>query len=405
MHRYLASLAALRINFLRYTPRRQLSVSLSRAVGLACCLFWGAPAYAGYDAEVPPTGATLRSDRTLETRWARWLQPMVTIEQPGVARPDARAESPPFFGQQLDVTVWGLTWISTGRTKNSDNGNALSPLLGNPSSTLDFDDLDSTVFEAGVQLRIADGWFVRAAYGRGDINSGRFVDDDFVTSQGAAFFQASIPSAHMISRSEHEVGGGSGLWYVTADLGKRLVTLQSGRGGLDGFVGFQFWREYYEVSGGSQVVCTSSPATSSNPFCNPAGTPFSGLSLTNSVEWTSFRLGLATQYQVSRVRLDANLAFIPYTRLFSEDSHLLRDDLRQPSFTLRGEGIGAEGEIALSLQVLAGLYLNVGYRYWWLKTLDGTSTAHPLGRSDVSDPLTEHTTIRHGVTLGAQYRF
>jgi hypothetical protein len=366
-------------------------IASSLGIITATCVLWSSPGQAidpAYLSDAEPTS---------RVGW-----PILTqAPEPRSMTDRDPAEAPRSMTRSTEVTFWALGWLSSGRTKRSKNANVISPLLGDPTSTLDFDELDSTVSEAGVQLRIRDDWFVRGSYGRGDINSGRFVDDDFVTAEGAAVLGASVPDAHMFSRSISDIGGDSNLWYVTADLGRRLATSDSGKGKLDGFVGIQFWREHYEVFRGIQVVCTASS------ICNAPGTVFDapGAGVTNTVEWTSFRVGVSGQYEISRVRLDGNLAFIPYTKLFSRDSHLARDDLRKPSFTMEGEGIGAEGEVGLSVRVLAGLYMTVGYRYWWLKVLDGTSTNHPIDGMDTVVPLTEYQTMRHGVTFGASYRF
>jgi hypothetical protein len=199
------------------------------------------------------------------------------------------------------------------------------------------------------------------------------------------------------------MGGDSNLWYVTMDLGKRVLTFESGKGGLDGFAGFQFWREHYEAFGLRQIVCTTPPGV----LCFPAGTEaYGGIKLiSNTLEWSSFRLGLAADYQVSRVQVQGRLAFVPYTRLFNEDTHHARPDLRKPSATMKGDGLGGEGDIEVSLRVIAGLYLNVGYRAWYLHVYEGTLTDHPSAGGDTEVPLTAFHSLRHGVTLGAQYRF
>jgi hypothetical protein len=143
---------------------------LSGAVGLWCWFLLGANGYA----------ATSSADLQ-QLRWGGMLRPLLSTEQPDVIHSDPPLAPLSPFGKNLDVTVWGLSWVSTGRTKNSDNASVLSPLLGNPTSTLNFDEVASIVFETGLQIRIANDWFGRVAYGRGDINTGRLVDDDFVT--------------------------------------------------------------------------------------------------------------------------------------------------------------------------------------------------------------------------------
>jgi hypothetical protein len=302
--------------------------------------------------------------------------------------------------KSLNVDVWSLGWFSTGGTKHSHDASAISSFLGNPTSTLEYQDLDSSVLEFGVQVRHSTGWFFRGMYGAGGINNGRLVDDDFLSAEGAAFFGSSVSEEHLFSRTFSGISGDSNLWYLTTDVGRRVLSWQSG-GGLDTFVGLQYWREHYEAFGATQIICTT-PS-----LCDPPGAALAldRKVISNTMEWLSFRMGLQAQYQLSRLQFHANAAFIPYTRVHSEDTHHLRETLRQPSFTMQGSGIGVEGEVALSFRLIAELYFNVGYRYWWLNVLDGTLTNHPVTGGDTAVPLTEFQTFRHGVTLGAQYRF
>jgi hypothetical protein len=319
---------------------------------------------------------------------------------------------PPALLRGAQVEIWALGWISTGRTEQSHDGSGLVPEAGNPTSTLAYKDIDSSIIEFGLKARWSENWFVRAAFGTGDITSGELIDDDFVSAQGATSFGTSVSGPHMISRTSSDVAGDSSLWYITLDVGSRLQTFGSGQGHLDWFGGLQYWREHYEAFGFTQLVCTAPVGASPDPFCNPVGSVGnSGQKLiSNTVQWTSFRFGLAGDYRVSAITFNAEVVFIPYTRLFSEDTHHARltsaiGRLRDPSFTMDGDGIGVQGEIGVSFRLIDGLHLNVGYRYWYLSVYDGTLTSHPASGGDIVMPLTDFDTVRHGIMFGAKYQF
>ena len=129
-------------------------------------------------------------------------------------------------------------------------------------------------------------------------------------------------------------------------------------------------------------------------------------------------MGLDVEYRVTRnFSLEGKFAFKPITSLNNEDIHHLRTTdvvtpvgiipaLRQDvSLEMTGTGIGADIEGGAKYMLIDRLALNLGYRFWWNRVVDGTITSHPVNFPSSSANLNDFQTFRHGVTLGVSYTF
>ncbi len=308
-----------------------------------------------------------------------WLAPRAAHAQ---ARADETRK------EKIRIQIKPSAWLTEGQTRWSHNASGVNPSLGNPTSRLTYRDVGTTVAQIRGRVTFANGLFVTADYGYGTIGGGRLTDDDFLAGP------ARYSSTHSDLR-------GDDLWYVTGAVGGEVLAFFDG---LRVFGGFQYWRETLIATGVTQVVCTS-PGV----LCNPAGTVSNvgQPAVTNQASWSSLRVGVESGMQVlSRLRLDAAAAFIPYTFLDNKDIHHLRTDLQQsPSFSMRGTGLGANVEGTVSLRLMEGLYLTGGYRFWWVQITEGTWTNHPVAGRSSSVPLTEFRTLRPGATVGLAYTF
>jgi len=166
----------------------------------------------------------------------------------------------------FEIYVGLSGWVSQGRETSSHNASALSPLLGNPTSRLDYKKVSSNIVEGRVRLVHRTGILLRGQLGYGGVNGGTLIDDNLVSAAGATAFGASVSGAHRISRTESPLTGNS-LWYLNADLRYRVVKFRESRGDVDAFVGYQVWRERFVATGFRQLECTS-PGT----FCSQAWT-------------------------------------------------------------------------------------------------------------------------------------
>lgn len=301
-----------------------------------------------------------------------------------------------FQRSNVSVELGLSSWISQGETTWNHDASRVDPLLGNPTSKLTYKDVGTNVIEFSGKMKFARRWFVRANYGTAAIGGGRLTDDDFLAADGGN------PS----SRTFSDLPGDS-IWYVNGDVGLTVVNYPGHRGTLDLVVGYQYRREKHEATGVTSVGCT--PAGGGAGLCNPAGTVTNVGQpvITNTQTWNSLKLGVETEYRITRrLSVEGKAAFLPFTSLNNKDIHHLRTDLQQnPSFEMTGTGIGANLEGDVSYMVLKGLFLKVGYRYWWNRVSDGTWKNFPRTSPSETFNLNEFENIRQGLTFGATYLF
>ncbi len=296
---------------------------------------------------------------------------------------------------ELSLNSWLFT---NGETKWSHDASGLDSRLGNPTSKLTYKDNNSHIIELSGKFNIDKRWFVRADVGFSVVfHRGTLTDDDYT----------SVGGQHLFSQTTSNITG-SGTQYVNADVGFHVLDYPGHRGNLEVFGGYQYWRTQYEASGITQVVCT--PSGIPGIGCNPAGTVSNQgqVVITNTTQWHSFRVGVQTEYRLTRrFSVEGKVAFIPVSYLQNDDIHHLRNDLQQnPSFSMSGIGVGADAEAGVRYMFYRGWFVNAGYRFWWNRVVgDGDWKNYPVGASSSSAPLTEFQTMRYGVTLGLSHVF
>lgn len=288
-------------------------------------------------------------------------------------------------GDRLDRFELGLrTWISTGQTDWNHKASGVSPLLGNPSSVLEYEDVDTTILEFDARMPLPWSFFAHGNIGVGviQIGDGNLRDDDFLAGQ-------------VLFSSTDSVIADTDVFYVTLDVGRPIR--RRGRDSLSAFVGFQYWREEYKAFG---VF---------NRLTSVQTVPTSTAAFTNEVEWLSFRLGAIALIQLTRsLNLSIDAVFIPFTDMQNEDSHHLRTDPGDlgpvPNIIMEGRGWGFQGEAKLGYEIIPDLIASLGFRYWTMMS-DGDITFGPNTASPVTLPLNDLDTVRWGVTAGIVYTF
>jgi len=268
-------------------------------------------------------------------------------------------------------------------------------------SSLTYKDDSTNIMELSGQATLSKRWFARGSFGYGIMGNGTLVDDDLSSANGP-----------LESRTTSNITGNN-LWYMNGDVGAKLIQLPNHRGTIGFFTGIQYWRQQHEASGVVQTVCN--PVT---PLCIPANTGQDlapgQKAITNTATWTSWRLGVAGDYRVTRkLTLEGELAFKPITSLSNDDIHHLRQQpgptlpaLQQdPSFSMTGTGIGADVDVGASYMMTPRFSINLGYRFWWNHVADGKVTVYPVGAAAGTINLNEFETYRHGMTLGLRYTF
>jgi hypothetical protein len=339
-----------------------------------------------------------RSRRTCVTLLCGWLTILgLSCAVQIAAAQDSTAELRPRF----DLAIG--TWISTGDTRWAHDASSSSPLLGNPSSKLIYKDVGTNVFDIAGTLWFTPRLFGRLNIGVAGIGGGRLTDYDYLAADGGN------PSSQTDSNLS-----GDGMWYLNADAGGRVQNFPNHRGWLDVFGGFQYWHTKYTAVGLGQVTCTTAGSTidlgGGNVLCNPAGpSPPVGSNtevITNTTNWYSLRVGGRTEYRLTRqFSLVGSVALLPLSIIQNDDVHHLRSDLQQnPSISMLGVGMGVDGDVGARFMFTKNVGLNVGYRVWWNRMIDGNVTIHGVGGSSEFS-LTEFQSVRHGLTAGLNFMF
>ncbi len=314
-------------------------------------------------------------------------------------------ELPPTPLKRVDLTLG--TWISVGDTRWSHNASSQG-LLGNPTSRLSYADHSTNVVELTAKVYLRPHFFGRVQVGGAHIGGGRLTDDDFLAADRGN------PSL----RTHSDISG-SGVWFVNADLGGSAMTFPQGRGHLDGFLGFQYWRQKHNAYGVRQITCSAAGASTDldvgtpglDPLCIPGDVGINqGVQvISNSSAWYALRVGATSEYHLLRwLTLYGSIVVKPINFFTNDDTHHLRvasGELSAPSFTMRGIGFGADADIGAIVHLTRWLAAQVGYRVWWNRLIDGTWEGHLADGRSASFPLTEFQSLRHGLTAAITASF
>ena len=287
---------------------------------------------------------------------------------------------------ELSVGSWLFT---NGQTTWSHDASRLDPRLGDPTSKLTYKDNDTHIVEVGAKLHLSRRWHVQSDVGFAiDFDRGRLIDDDYLAGQ------------YLYSRTSSNVTG-TGTWYVNGNVGYRAMEFPNGRGHLELLGGFRYWRTEHEATGFDRLVCDSN-VTSCVPQSSGAR------AITNTTHWiTPVQVGINTDYRLTgRLSIGLKASVSPISIVYNEDVHHLRSDLQQdPSFSMRGIGVGGSAEPMVKFMLTRNLAITAGYRVWWNRTYTGTWEIHSVASGSQTAPLTEFQSIRHGVTVGLTASF
>ncbi len=306
----------------------------------------------------------------------------------------ANAQQNIYEGHVFSAGISG--WFSSGQTDWNHDASSSSALLGNPSSELTYEDVDSNVIELNAEFNMPNGYFIRGDLGFGSFDDGRLIDDDFLTTTTTGDFLA--------SRTFSDIDE-DGMWYFNLDAGYTLWSdPYEGTSMIRVFMGYQRWEEEYVAKGITYDTCTVGGALLG--ICSAAGTQLAlgQTVITNKVEWDSVRLGLEGKATLwKRLGIEASAVFIPYSNMHNEDIHHLRTDLSQPGFVMDGTGIGYNFDIAATYEVLPNIFLSAGYQFWKMES-DGDIAVRSTTGSSVF-PLNDLDSERDGATVGLSFRY
>lgn len=294
-------------------------------------------------------------------------------------------------------------WESTGDTTWSHDASGANPRFGDPTSKLEYDDVDSTIVELRARVDLPERFFLELAYGAGDAQGGRLTDADYVSGLGAEAFGTAVPGAHAYSETVSILDGNS-VSFFDVRAGRLFYRSPGGRTAAGLAARYLDWSEKYSARGVNQTICTAP-----GRLCLPQGTAgFTGTQVIyNDARWRAAFIGVWGRHRLGdSLELSGELAFAPLADLNSDDKHLLRSDLgTDPSFRLEGQGTAATAQLDATYHINSRLAASVGVRYWWAEVRNEARgfTAFPAVDAPYSARLNSFETQRYGLTLSVSY--
>lgn len=277
------------------------------------------------------------------------------------------------------------TWQSTGDNEFSIAGSS-SGGPPNVLSELEYLGLDSTVYEIYGGIRQGRG-AITLGYGFGSMSGGIYRDSDYLRDDRQGIF----------SLSTGDTDGN--LYYWNVDYSYRVLTNEPeqrlNERYLDVLIGFQEWHEKVRMTKGVQE------------FGGALG-PFGGLNSTYEFIWKSYRIGLGGGLPIfNGLSLKGSAIFIPYNEYEGKGIWNLRTDFKQdPSFEDKAsKGRGAQLEASVLYYVFPALTIDLGYRYWYIKSGKGDGITYFSNGAVSLIQLNEAVSERQGAFMNINYIF
>lgn len=323
--------------------------------------------------------------------WQAPAIPAANLPPPSPYLPPSAVPLPLPPQQPLDPTfeLGTRLWVSQGETSFKIDSHRLSPALGNPTSTLDYDGLDAVSGELTFRAKNETNTFAKGFIGGGGILDGSLDDKDFLAGQ----VKFSDTGSHI---------EGSDLVYGTIDIGQDFTLIDNGPRLVVGpFIGFNYWTETAEAFG-----ARCKPDDVGGALCGPPGSvevPFSVEGIKNNANWASLRVGTEVRATFwDRLTLIGDVAVLPVAYAFNNDSHLLRSDLGPtPNIQDSGTGWGYQLEGEARYDFSNCWSAGTGVRYWSASTDGKADFVHVHGNSKLED----YESDRLGVFADVTYRF
>ncbi len=241
-----------------------------------------------------------------------------------------------------------------------------------------YGDLQALSGEVFGRLNHRSGFFVKGYLGAGEINNGHLHDEDF-PGFGTTY-------SNTLSNASGHLG------YATIDVGYNVWRDAGAKVGP--FVGYNYYTQAIETFGCAQVA-------GSTP-CSPA-LPSALLGLTESDSLNSLRVGLSSVVMLTdRLRLTADVAYVPWVSFSGLDDHLLRQLLLSES-AKHGNGVMLEASVDYFLT--PAWSVGVGARYWAWNTSTGSVTFDFLTAPPPIPETARFTAERYGVFAQSSYRW
>lgn len=283
---------------------------------------------------------------------------------------------------EYGVAAWTPGWEFEGGARywfswgNFQSANGVS--TGSLVSRLPYNNMEGHSGELFARLDSPFGVFVKGLLGGGGITHGTMYDEDW----GLGNDLASVPTGYEITRS----GINGSFNYFTADIGYNVLRGRDHKVGL--FVGYNRYQYVLNTLGCEQMVAPSSGV------CSPAFGGDNNL-ISEMDTWHSLRVGASAEVELwKRVKMGADIAYLPYTYVQGLDIHRARS----LNFPVSGTGNGVQAEIMLAYRATEAFSIGLGGRYWAMWTTDARQTDLPTNIMSLS-------TDRYGVMVQASYKF
>jgi opacity protein-like surface antigen len=263
-------------------------------------------------------------------------------------------------------------WLSSGR-KQLDLANSEANFL---LSRLTHEGVTGQAAESFARLDHRDGMFLKGNFGIGDLQRGRYYDEDFVPGSPPGF---TARYSNTLS-SQHD---GRTL-YGSLDIGHRLIDGPGGEVGA--YVGYRYLYERDNTFGFIQLATNTNVSL---PFLSS-----SVLVQTQTEAWNGVAVGLNTRVRLAdRWQLQIDAAVLPILGVWEIDNHWLRSDINP--LPAQGQGWGSQFEAILSYAITDQWSLGAGARYWYFSTSSAYSVTQPI----------KLYSERYGGFLQASYKF
>lgn len=293
--------------------------------------------------------------------------------------------------QDALIRLGAQTWFTQGSGQWDITG-ALTPDAGF-RSLLEWNDLDSVITILKADLSLGPVVRLRASYGSGDIEGGSNTDTDWRLASDAA-------SPFMLSESVSDTDGETTFFDIDLLI---LATPQDyfdfEKLRLDVVLGYIAYTDSLTDSDGIQTVIDEAPVYDAFP----------GVNALYDFDWRAYRAGIDAQYSINR-RIQISAAAVLLLDVTHEGRGFwaLREDMWREPPNMENDaegGLGADMALAASYSLAQNFAVELGWRYLYFETKNGTHTSFLAdGSAGVTD-LDSVTGKRAGLFAGIRGSF
>ena len=294
-------------------------------------------------------------------------------------------------GNDLDETDYQMEYyLNAGYQHNNFDWNIAYP-TGYPNivSELKWNDIESAMFESGMNVTYDESWYADVKLGYGEVMGGSNQDSDFYLNNRQGEFSRS----NNASDDGYLFDASGALGYHVNIRNKNATPIIR----LTPKVGYSYHSQQFNMTDGFQVIDTRYGYYGIIP----------GLDSTYDASWHGFWSGFETRFLVSeRFSLRSSFQY-HWMDYYGKGNWNLRDDFQHPkSFTQSADGDGIV--TSASAQYLFtpdwAITLNLNYQEWNAEN-DGIHKFYFWDGDIVETKFNQMNSYSFGVNMGVEYRF